>query len=112
MEPAPVQAIALIDTGADLTAIPESIVRRGAIDVRGYRWVRGYDGTERKRHPCCRVRLLAAEGGPKIHLSNAIVIADPADEEPMILLGRDALSQCLLRYDGFRGWFDLAVVGL
>jgi hypothetical protein len=36
----------------------------------------------------------------------------PLVEMPVeCVLGRDARAQCLLRYDGFHGRFDLAILG-
>lgn len=106
--PAPVPIVALIDTGASVSAIPESVVRSLGLDQRSVMVVEGYDGVAR-RHPVYDVRFVSTQGSVAMKV-RPIAIEDPGRPIESII-GRDALAQCLLRYDGFHGRFDLAVLG-
>jgi hypothetical protein len=106
--PAPVRIVALVDTGASISAIPEGVVATLGLDQRDVKVVEGYDGAVR-RHPAYDVRFVSTQGGVAMKV-RPIAIAD-TDRPVESVIGRDVLAQCLLRYDGYHGRFDLAIVG-
>lgn len=88
-----------LDTGADVTVIPERLVAQLGMTPNGHIWLRGYDGTYSRR-AVYYVRL-AVEGFelPSVRC----VAADRAN----ILLGRNVLNRFVITLDGQKLTFDL-----
>ena len=113
----PVSGIALIDTGANLSAIDRSLVQRLNLQRTGVeKTIRGSDG-QRSVHPTYRVRFSfpgtrlpdyetreAAEQG--LAASQPFIPADMKGEF-IGLLGRDFLRFYLLTYNGHTAEFTL-----
>ena len=106
--PAPVAIEALIDTGASSSTVPLEVAESMGLRPVDSMMVEGYAGAVR-RLSVFALRFLSRSGDVPIHVR---AIAIPQTDRPIeSVVGRDALSQCLFRYDGFHGKFDLAVLG-
>jgi len=81
-----------LDTGADLTVIPESLVPQLALGARAHVWARGYDGTFSQR-PVYYVRL-SLEG----HELPAVRCI--ATDRRNVLVGRNVLNRFVITLDG------------
>jgi predicted aspartyl protease len=81
-----------LDTGADLTVIPESLVPQLALSARADVWARGYDGTFSKR-PVYYVRLRL--GGHELPAIRCI-----AADRRNVLVGRNVLNRFVINLDG------------
>lgn len=93
-------AHAIIDTGADISTIPQDLIQFLGLQPRGYRHYR-FPGEKHIRvAPTYYVSLKI----PDAPLLNTAVIA--TDDE-YALLGRDILNQFVLHADGPKGKFDL-----
>ena len=105
--PAPVPLIALIDTGASVSAIPRSVARALGVEPVDSMMVEGYDGVV-QRQPVYEVRFFSAQDA----VAMKVRVLGLADVERPIesVVGRDVLAQCRLEYDGFHGRFALAVL--
>jgi len=88
-----------LDTGADITVIPEELVSPLGIRPRSRAWTRGYDGTYAQR-PVYYVRL-TLEGSvlPAVRC----IAADRSN----VLLGRNVLNRFLINLDGKNLTFEL-----
>jgi hypothetical protein len=109
--PSPVDGMALIDTGASITSIDESVFIKLGINPVGAAQV----GTASGRHtqstfparvvfPGTNLPTLDAPRALGCNLSGQSVI-----DRPLIaLIGRDLLSSCVLVYNGTLGLFSLS----
>ena len=88
-----------MDTGADITVIPERLVVPLGISPKGRVWTRGYDGTYTQR-PVYYIRL-TLEGFVR---ATARCIAT---NRPDVLLGRNVLNRFLVILDGKNLTFEL-----
>lgn len=90
---------AKLDSGADMTVIPERLVAELRMIPRGRVWTRGYDSTYSRR-PVYYVRL-TVEGFdlPAVRC----VAADRTD----VLLGRNVLNRFTITLDGKNLAFEL-----
>lgn len=84
---------AFVDTGADATIVPMSIVRELQAGVVTLKTVRGYAGSRRT----VRTYLVDVEVGP-FTLPGIEIVGDAAADE--ILLGRDVLNRLRVLLDG------------
>ena len=88
-----------LDTGADITVIPERLVVPLGISPKGRVWTRGYDGTYAQR-PVYYIRL-TLEGF--VLATVRCIAADRSD----VLLGRNVLNRFLIILDGKNLTFEL-----
>jgi predicted aspartyl protease len=89
-----------LDTGADVTVIPEQLVAQLGLTPKGHVWTRGYDGAYSQR-AVYYVRM-TIEGFP---VASARCIATARGD---VLLGRNVLNRFLITLDGKREFFALA----
>ena len=89
-----------LDSGADLTVIPDRIVGSLGLSPKGHVWTRGYDGTFSRR-PLYYVRL-ALEG---FDLPIVRCVAAP---RATVLLGRNVLNRFVVTLDGPALRFSIA----
>jgi predicted aspartyl protease len=88
-----------MDTGADISVIPERLVAPLGISPKGRVWTRGYDGTYTQR-PIYYVRL-TVEGF--VLATVRCIATNRAD----VLLGRNVLNRFLIILDGKKLTFEL-----
>jgi len=88
-----------LDTGADITVIPERLVGQLGIRPKGRVWTRGYDGTYVHR-PVYYVQLKLENFELK---SVRCVASDRSD----VLLGRNVLNRFFIILDAKRLTFEL-----
>jgi len=91
-----------LDTGADLTVIPESLVPQLALSARAHVWARGYDGTFSQR-PVYYVRFrLEGHELPAVRC----IAADRRN----VLVGRNVLNRFVITLDGGNLRFEVQPV--
>ena len=88
-----------LDTGADLTVIPEGLVPQLALSARAHVWARGYDGTFSQR-PVYYVRF--SFEGHELPALRCI-----AADRRNVLVGRNVLNRFVITLDGRNLRFDL-----
>ena len=88
-----------LDTGADVTVIPETLLRPLGLSPRGRIWVRSYDGTYSQRE-IYYVRL-TIEG------HEVPAVRGLAGDRRNVLVGRNVLNRFVLTLDGKNLRFDL-----
>jgi len=91
-----------LDTGADLTVIPESLIIPLALSMRSHVWTRGYDGTFSHR-PVYYVRLSLQ--GHELPIVRCI-----AADRLNVLIGRNVLNRFIIVLDGKNLRFDMQAV--
>ncbi len=88
-----------LDTGADLTVIPEALVPQLGLKPNGHIWAHGYDGTFSQR-PVYYVRFtLLGYDLP--------VVRRIAADRRNVLVGRNVLNRFVITLDGRNLQFDL-----
>jgi len=90
----------IIDTGADISTIPQALIDALGLHPRGYRHYRFPGEKDIRVAPTYYVSLKI----PDAPLLNTAVIAT---DDKFALLGRDILNQFVLQADGPKGEFDL-----
>lgn len=88
-----------LDTGADVTVIPEQLVTQLGLTPKGNLWTRGYDGAYSQR-PVYYVGI-TIEG---FRVASARCIATARGD---VLLGRNVLNRFLITLDGKRQTFAI-----
>src|SRR5207253_487887 len=88
-----------LDTGADVTVIPERLVGQLNLTPKGEIWTRGYDGTYAQRH-IYYVRMTVEN----FLVMSARCIATARND---VLLGRNVLNRFFITLDGKRQTFSL-----
>jgi predicted aspartyl protease len=88
-----------LDTGADLTVIPQQLVTQLRLTPKGRIWTRGYDGAYSQR----------AVFYARMHLEGFVLTAVRciATERRNVLLGRNVLNRFFITLDGKRLFFEL-----
>lgn len=88
-----------LDTGADVTVIPQRVVTQLRLTPKGRIWTRGYDGTYSQR-PVFYVRM-------QIEGFDIASVRCIATDRTNVLLGRNVLNRLLITLDGKNLLFDL-----
>ena len=88
-----------LDSGADVTVIPEMLVAQLSLNPKGYTWTRSYDGTYSRRL-LYYVRIVV-EG---FRLPTVRCIAVNRSD---VLLGRNVLNRFIITLDGKHLTFEL-----
>jgi predicted aspartyl protease len=88
-----------LDTGADITVIPENLVSKLDLSANAYLWARGYDGTFSHR-PVYYVRF-SIEG------NELLAVRCIAADRQNVLVGRNVLNRFFVTLDGKNLRFDL-----
>ena len=91
-----------LDTGADLTVIPESLLVPLRLSAKGHVWTRSFDGTYSQR-PVCYIAV--AIEGHKLPTVRCI-----AADRDTVLVGRNVLNRFVLTLDGRQLMFELQPV--
>ncbi len=88
-----------LDTGADVTVIPEGLAEQLGFSPKGRVWIRGYDGSYSQR-PVYYIRL-TVEG------FDLAVVRCIASDRSDVLLGRNILNRFIIILDGKNLTFEL-----
>ncbi len=88
-----------LDSGADITVIPENLIVQLGLSPRASVWARGYDGNYSER-PVYYVRF-SIEG------HELIAVACLAADRANVLVGRNVLNRFVITLDGRRLRFVL-----
>ena len=88
-----------LDTGADVTVIPERLVSQLGLTPKGLVWTRGYDGTYSQR-PVYYARMTVED----FVVTAVRCIAAPRTDA---LLGRNVLNHFFITLDGKRLTFGM-----
>lgn len=104
--PGPVTGIALIDTGASITAVDRSIISKLQISPIGVTTVYTPQGSaEQEIFP---IKLTFA-GSPIFVNFSQVLGSDLISQGIFALIGRDVLSSCVLVYNGPLSHYSLSV---
>lgn len=111
--PSPVVGVALVDTGATLTAVDEAVMRHLGVSPIGKNLVGTANGpVEQGRYPACLVFPTFPPEGMILEFSGVTgvnLMGASSNKKPIIaLLGRDFLSHCVLVYNGTTGHFSIS----
>jgi len=88
-----------LDTGADLTVIPETLIAELGLAIQGTVWARAFDGTYSERLTYYARMVLAGNELPAVRCV--------ATNRSTVLVGRNVLNLFLLTLDGPRLRFEL-----
>jgi predicted aspartyl protease len=88
-----------LDSGADVTVIPERVVAQLGMTPKGRIWTRGYDGTYTQRS-VYYVRL-------RVEGFNLASVRCVATDRANVLLGRNVLNHFVITLDGKNLVFEL-----
>lgn len=88
-----------LDTGADISVIPEGFVSKLKLSAKAYLWARGYDGTFSHR-PVYYVGL-------RIEGHELVAVRCIAADRRNMLIGRNVLNRFLLTLGGKNLQFNL-----
>jgi predicted aspartyl protease len=88
-----------LDTGADITVIPETFVSKLGLSAKAYLWARSYDGSFSHR-PVYYVRLIIE--GTVLPAVRCI-----AADRQNVLVGRNVLNRFFVTLDGKNLRFNL-----
>lgn len=106
--PDPVSAMAMIDTGASITAVDQELAQKLGLVQTGAAPIAGVTGVQNQ--PIYAANLALAN--PSVALDPWKMIGSPLNiQNFQVLLGRDFLEQLTLVYDGSSGNFTLAPGG-
>lgn len=107
--PTPKTLVAMIDTGASITAVVPSVANAIGLVQTGAIQLGGIGGTSMRPVYAASMGF----GDPSIPKLDPIQIAgaDLPTEDFHVLIGRDVLKYLVLNYDGPRGMFSLAPGG-
>jgi hypothetical protein len=102
--PNPVEALAMIDTGASITALDAALAQQIGLTQTGLAPIAGVTGTQNQ--PVYAAKLMLDQ--PSVQLDPWTMIGSPLQVQHFqVLLGRDFLEQLTLVYDGSSGNFQL-----
>lgn len=115
--PRPIDLIALVDTGASLTVIDESVVQKLGLEPRGYCDVRSIhlpaDGAESdsRSHDNFDISISVPQcAGAPLRVGNLQVISAQLPQDQYgVLIGRDLLAKCRLEIDFPAGRMEIEV---
>jgi len=108
--PTPFQGLALIDTGASITTVDETICKTLGLKPTGYQKVAHAGGFSER--PCFAVQIMFPNTpfpAPLFHPRVASVDLQYGNPRYALLLGRDLLARLKLVYNGVAGRFELAI---
>lgn len=109
--PSPVQGVALIDTGASVTMVDESICRSMGLQPTGFARLSHAVGASDNR-PCYAIQISFPNtplAKPLFHpkvVSGNLQFGNP---KYSLLLGRDLMTNMKFVYNGFAGRFEIAL---
>lgn len=106
----PVAIMALLDTGASISALDPIIAHQLALQDRGTTYIHT-PSTGRAVAPCKMfdaMVTLDASGPRPLSLTTSVIEAEFASQGFLALIGRDILNRCILTFDGPRGSFSLS----
>lgn len=109
--PAPSAGTALIDTGASMTCVDESVLATLGINPTGLVSLGTAAGPVER--PLFPARIAFPEPKLVVDLSRVVAVdlrGQTIDSSPLIaLVGRDILHHCQFMYDGSGGFFTLSI---
>lgn len=109
--PDPVQGIALIDTGASVTMVDESICKSMGLQPTGFAPLCHADGKSENR-PCFAIQISFPNTPLAEPLFNPKVVSGNlqfGNPKYSLLLGRDLMINMKFVYNGFSGRFEIAL---
>lgn len=89
-----------LDTGADITVIPEKLISELKLSPKGRTWTRSYDGTYSHR--------LVYYVKMKIEDFDIPIVRCIVADRDNILLGRNVLNRFIINLDGKNRQFELS----
>ena len=106
--PSPIKGLALVDTGAQISCIDDTVATKLGISPSGQIHGSGMSGYSPRNSYSAKLAIIAANQRWQFE-SAKVMGVDIINQGLIALIGRDFLSKGMMTYSGFMGIVDLSI---